>query len=62
MTFGIHPAKPETGFGYIETGKDLGGAFETASFKEKPDEETAKEYLERGNYYWNSGMFAFRID
>jgi len=62
VTFGIHPAKPETGFGYIETGKDLGGAFETASFKEKPDEETAKEYLEKGNYYWNSGMFAFRID
>ena len=62
VTFGIHPTKPETGFGYIETGKDLGGAFETASFKEKPDEATAEEYLARGNYYWNSGMFAFRID
>lgn len=62
VTFGIHPTKPETGFGYIETGEDLGGAFRTASFKEKPDEETAQKYLEKGNYYWNSGMFAFRID
>ena len=62
VTFGVQPTKPETGFGYIETGEDLGGAFRTNSFKEKPDEATAAEYLAKGNYYWNSGMFAFRID
>lgn len=62
VTFGVQPTKPETGFGYIETGDDLGGAFRTNSFKEKPDEATAAEYLAKGNYYWNSGMFAFRID
>lgn len=62
VTFGVHPTKPETGFGYIETGTDINGAYETTSFKEKPDLLTAEEYLANGNYYWNSGMFAFRID
>lgn len=62
VTFGIHPTKPETGFGYIEAGEAMDGAFRTASFKEKPDLETAKGYLAEGRYYWNSGMFAFRID
>ena len=62
VTFGVQPTKPEVGFGYIETGKDLGGAYETSSFKEKPDLKTAKAYVESGNYFWNSGMFAFRID
>ena len=62
VTFGIHPTKPETGFGYIEVGEDIGGAFQTSSFKEKPDRETAEKYLAEGRYYWNSGMYAFRID
>ena len=62
VTFGIHPTKPETGFGYIEAGEAMEGAFRTASFKEKPDRETAERYLSEGKYYWNSGMFAFRID
>lgn len=62
VTFGVHPTKPETAFGYIETGEDLGGAFRTNFFKEKPDKATAAEYLAKGNYYWNSGMYAFRID
>jgi len=62
VTFGVQPTKPEVGFGYIETGKDIGGAYETSSFKEKPDLKTAKAYVESGNYFWNSGMFAFRID
>ena len=62
VTFGIYPTKPETGYGYIETGEDVGGALRTSSFKEKPDETAAEEYLSQGNYYWNSGMFAFRID
>jgi len=55
VTFGITPSYPETGFGYIEASKE-----DVKSFKEKPDLQTAKEYLEKGNYYWNSGMFCFK--
>lgn len=55
VTFGITPTFPETGFGYIESnGEDV------VSFKEKPDSETAEEYLRAGNYHWNSGMFCFK--
>ncbi len=57
VTFGIKPQHPETGYGYIEQGE--GNA--VLSFKEKPDLAQAKEYLEEGNYYWNSGMFAFSV-
>ncbi len=55
VTFGIEPRHPETGYGYIERGE--GGS--VISFKEKPDLATAKDYLAKGNYSWNSGMFAF---
>ena len=55
VTFGIKPEFAETGFGYIEAdGQDV------KAFKEKPDKQTAQEYLEAGNYYWNSGMFCFK--
>jgi mannose-1-phosphate guanylyltransferase len=55
VTFGITPDYPEIGYGYIEAeGEDA------KSFKEKPDENTAKEYIQKGNYYWNSGMFCFK--
>ena len=55
VTFGITPQYPETGFGYIEAdGEDV------RSFKEKPDAVTAQQYLDAGNYYWNSGMFCFK--
>jgi len=57
VTFGIQPTCPETGYGYIEKGE--GG--KVLSFKEKPDVAVAKEYLAKGNYFWNSGMFAFSI-
>jgi mannose-1-phosphate guanylyltransferase/mannose-6-phosphate isomerase len=57
VTFGIEPQHPETGYGYIEQGE--GNAVQ--SFREKPDLETAKSYIEQGNYFWNSGMFAFSI-
>ena len=58
VTFGITPDGPETGYGYIRKGGSLGdGAFEVRSFVEKPDADTAKAYLESGEYYWNSGMF-----
>lgn len=61
VTFGIKPGKPETGYGYIEAGLACGAGYTVTSFKEKPDEITAKEYLAIGQYYWNSGMFAFTL-
>ena len=57
VTFGIEPQHPETGYGYIEQGEKS----TVKSFREKPDLETAKSYLDQGNYFWNSGMFAFSI-
>ena len=57
VTFGITPHSPETGYGYIQKGED----YEVLSFVEKPDRETAERYLAEGNYYWNSGIFAFTI-
>jgi len=67
VTFGIKPDRPETGYGYIKVRKqkveDTGKNFiKVQSFIEKPDVETAKKYVEEGNYYWNSGMFAFSIE
>ncbi|MFP3983242.1 MAG: mannose-1-phosphate guanylyltransferase/mannose-6-phosphate isomerase [Desulfurivibrionaceae bacterium] len=55
VTFGITPAGPETGYGYIEKGE----GDKVVSFVEKPDQDKARQFLEAGNYYWNSGMFAF---
>ena len=61
VTFGIAPSRPETGYGYIRAGEMVGdGIFEVASFVEKPSLETATDYVESGEYYWNSGMFLFR--
>ena len=54
-TFGIVPERPETGYGYIQKGEGS----RVASFVEKPDLTTARQYIANGNYYWNSGMFAF---
>lgn len=89
VTFGIKPARPETGYGYIKAGMQYvpstqqfttnppnppilkggggelpnqsAGCFPVEKFTEKPDIETAKKYVDEGNYYWNSGMFAFSI-
>ena len=61
VTFGIVPSRPETGYGYIRAGEVTGdGIFEVARFVEKPSLETATDYVESGEYYWNSGMFVFR--
>jgi mannose-1-phosphate guanylyltransferase / mannose-6-phosphate isomerase len=60
VTFGIKPTKPETGYGYIRAGDQLSaGVFDVRSFVEKPDAATAAQYLQSGEYYWNSGMFVF---
>ena len=62
-TFGIVAAIPETGYGYIQKGAPLAdptGAFQVAAFVEKPDLPTAQQYVDSGDYFWNSGMFLFR--
>lgn len=61
VTFGVVPSRAETGFGYIQAGgcKSQGG-HAVARFVEKPDSQTAQDYLDQGGYYWNSGMFMFR--
>lgn len=59
VTFGIVPTQPETGYGYIRAqGKDE--VMPVQQFVEKPDLATAQRYVDSGEYYWNSGMFAFR--
>ena len=62
VTLGIEPITPETGYGYIKQGQALeGGAFKVNQFIEKPDLVTAEKYLEEGEYYWNSGMFIWKV-
>ncbi|MFO1417607.1 MAG: mannose-1-phosphate guanylyltransferase/mannose-6-phosphate isomerase [Methylotetracoccus sp.] len=61
VTFGIVPDQPETGFGYIRKGAAIGNeAFVLSAFVEKPDVIKAVEYLESGDYLWNSGIFVMR--
>ncbi|MGI9255609.1 MAG: mannose-1-phosphate guanylyltransferase, partial [Salinispira sp.] len=63
VTFGITPTRPETGYGYIEADTAVSSpqnSYAVRSFREKPNEATAAEYLRAGNYYWNSGMFCFK--
>jgi mannose-1-phosphate guanylyltransferase / mannose-6-phosphate isomerase len=56
VTFGIRPASPHTGYGYIKPGKTLPLGNVVDEFKEKPDEKTARDYVKKG-YLWNSGIF-----
>lgn len=67
VTLGITPTFPATGYGYIEMGNPLedddpNSARQVTRFREKPDEETAKLFLARGNYAWNSGMFFWKAE
>jgi mannose-1-phosphate guanylyltransferase/mannose-1-phosphate guanylyltransferase/mannose-6-phosphate isomerase len=63
VIFGISPSEPETGFGYIETAENISeDVYNVAVFHEKPNRETAKQFIASKNYFWNSGMFAFRCD
>ena len=65
VVFGITPRGPEPGFGYIRRGSPLGGStgiYQVDHFAEKPTAHEAREYLETGEYLWNSGMFLFRAD
>lgn len=54
VTFGLVPSRPETGFGYIEHEGN-----EVISFREKPSQDLAEEFIAKGNFLWNSGMFCF---
>lgn len=61
VTFGVVPTKPETGYGYIRRGSQIDEmCFDVAEFVEKPNLETATNYVASGEYYWNSGMFMFK--
>lgn len=60
VTFGVIPDKPEIGYGYLEVELDEeAGIHKVIRFVEKPSLEVAEEYLDQGNYLWNSGIFAF---
>ena len=61
VTFGVKPIEPETGYGYIEVDiKSSNTYFNIKSFVEKPNTIKAKQYIEKGNYFWNSGIFMFK--
>jgi mannose-1-phosphate guanylyltransferase len=61
VTFAITPTHPETGYGYLQMGAPVGeGGFKVNRFVEKPNLQTAEQYLSDGGYFWNSGMFMFR--
>ncbi len=61
VTIGLKPTFPSTGFGYIKYDTEINGFIKPViEFKEKPDEETAKMYVESGHYAWNSGMFIWK--
>ncbi|VWX60521.1 Mannose-6-phosphate isomerase / Mannose-1-phosphate guanylyl transferase [Burkholderiales bacterium 8X] len=62
VVFGIGPTQPDTGFGYIEVEHVSRESQPAKRFVEKPDLQTAQEYLATGRYYWNSGMFCFTAD
>lgn len=64
VLIGVPPNAPATGYGYIQTGtrinEETGPAMQVAAFKEKPDLETAQQYLDSGEYLWNCGIFVWK--
>jgi mannose-1-phosphate guanylyltransferase/mannose-6-phosphate isomerase len=60
VTLGIKPQYAETGYGYIEAGKKLERGFQVSKFHEKPNKEKAQKYVEKANFFWNSGMFVWK--
>lgn len=62
VTFGITPRGPHTGYGYLQRGASVApGVFRVAEFKEKPTRAVAEQYVASGEYFWNSGLFAWRV-
>lgn len=62
MTLGIKPSFPNTGFGYIQYEKSDQPIKKVDQFREKPDYQTAKSFLEQGNFLWNAGIFIWNVD
>ena len=67
VTLGMKPTRPETGYGYIQADHSAAslrnkGIFRVDSFREKPNLETAKEYIKHKEYYWNSGIFVWSVN
>lgn len=62
VTLGIVPDQPNTGYGYIQRGEPRGPGYGVARFVEKPDLNTAIQFMASGEYYWNAGIFIFRAD
>ena len=67
VTIGLKPTYPATGFGYVECQSEVYKvenslrAFKVKGFKEKPNEKIAEDYIKAGNFFWNSGMFVFKV-
>ncbi|MDH6356359.1 mannose-1-phosphate guanylyltransferase [Parabacteroides sp. PF5-9] len=63
VTLGINPSRPETGYGYIQSGDKMIGEFtKVKTFTEKPNRELAKVFQESGEFFWNSGIFLWNVD
>jgi len=60
VTFGVIAHSPETGYGYIRRGEGPGPEYPVAQFIEKPPVDLARQFVDAGDYYWNSGMFVFK--
>ena len=66
VTLGMKPTRPETGYGYIQADLSASsllnkGIFRVDSFREKPDLDTAKQYIKKNNYFWNAGIFIWNV-
>jgi mannose-1-phosphate guanylyltransferase len=66
VTLGMKPTRPETGYGYIQADLSANSLrnksiFRVDSFREKPDLETAKQYISKSNYFWNAGIFIWNV-
>lgn len=60
VLLGIKPNRPETGYGYIQSGKEMGDSLQVKEFVEKPDVKTATKYIKKNNFYWNPGIFVWK--
>lgn len=60
VLLGIKPTRPETGYGYISTGKEKGNSLAVKAFVEKPDTKSAAKYIKKENYWWNPGIFIWK--
>jgi len=62
VSLAVKPTRPEVGFGYLRQGPEVGQGFAVAEFVEKPDKDLAAVFLGSGDYFWNAGIFAFKVE